>query len=278
MRKLCLFFLSIFLLYLFIFNEQITSFLSIVNNLFFKTYIVSLFPFIVFTNLVLKSKIIISIHKWLLNKNKLIIFDIFIIILTILIGVPGNINLINNLIKSNVISKAKGNQLIYCFGGISFSFIYLVILQNNNLKYLLIILLIFSEILCYYLSKKDNYSLINITYINYDFSLIKQTGYSLFSVLFSLLFFSLFNYPFSFISSPYSYLLNGLIEFSYNSILLSEINTNLSNLLLIFLLSFSSLSLITQIKANYQELDVFKYIKKRAFIALFALLFTFVLT
>ncbi len=270
MKKLMpLLFLIIFI-YLLLFNNQITSQLKIVNNLFFQTYIVSLFPFILFTNLVLKSNVIIDIHRFLTKKHCQFLFEILVIILTILIGIPGNISLLNYLNDSNIISSDEKQTYINYFGGISFPFIYLVILHECTKKIIIISLLIVVETTIYYLNRaKRNY--LNARYKPTNISLINKTSYSLLVVLFFLLTFSILTLPLNSISYPYNYFFKSLIEFSYNLIVLSKIDSFFSNILIAITISFTSLSLIGQIKAIDSSFNIFEYIKKRALIALYYL-------
>lgn len=270
MKKLIPLLFLILFIYLFSFNNQIIAQLRIVNNLYFQTYIVSLFPFILFTNLVLKSNIIIDIHRFLIKRNCRFLFDVFVIILTILIGIPGNIGLLNYLKDSNIISSEEKQTYINYFGGISFPFIYLVILSECTKKIIIISLLIIVETTIYYLNHpKRKY--LDINYKPTKRSLINKTSYSLLVVLFFLLTFSILTLPFNSISYPYNYFFKSLIEFSYNLIVLSKINSFLSNILVATTISFTSLSLIGQIKAMDSSFNIFEYIKKRALIALYYL-------
>lgn len=267
MKKIYPLFLLLFLFYIFIFNKEITSHLSNVLNIFFKKYIASLFPFILITNLFLKSNILINIHLFLNSKKLSLLFDIFIIILIILIGVPGNINLLNYLYKTNIIDKKKYNNLLSSFGGISFPFIYFVILNTNQMKNTFLLLLISTQVLIYFLFKeKGNNS--PIKYYKYQINIVKQTLFSLGIIFFYLLTLSSLYIFFINVPAPYNHFLNGLIEFSINAINLSNINNNISLILLCFLLSFTSLSLILQIKNLSTEINLINYIKKRALIAL----------
>ena len=270
MKKLMPLLFLILFIYLFLFNNQITSQLKIVNNLFLQTYIVSLFPFILFTNLVLKSNVIIDIHRFLTKKHCQFLFEILVIILTVLIGIPGNISLLNYLKDSNIISNDEKQTYINYFGGISFPFIYLVILNECTKKIIIITLLIIVETTIYYLNRtKRNY--LTPCYKPTNISLIKKTSYSLLVVLFFLLTFSMLAIPFSSISYPYNYFFKSLIEFSYNLIILSKINSFLSNILIAITISFTSLSLIGQIKTIDSSFNIFEYIKKRAVVALYYL-------
>ena len=276
MKKIIGCFLLLYLIYLFIFNKEVTFYLSNISNIFFIKYIASLFPFILITNLFLKSNILIDIHKLLISKKLNFIFDIFIIILTILIGVPGNINLLNYLNKTNIISKKKYDNLLSSFGGISFPFIYLVILIDHQIKYPFIILLIIIQSTLFLLSsKKEEHRSIN--YFPYKLDIIKQSLFSLGVILFYLLTLSSIYLIFNYLPIPYNYFFNGLIEFSINSINLSNINSLISTMLLCFLLSFTSLSLILQIKSLSLDFNIKNYIKKRAIIALLVTLIIFLL-
>ena len=274
MKRILVFLLFLYLIYLFIFNKQIVYSLSLVSDIYFKSYLVSLFPFILFTNLLLKANVIITIHKYLIRHNKLFLFDIFIIILMILIGIPGNINLMNYLHSSNLINKKEKDVYINCFGGISFPFVYLVLLNQSQNKYLIISILIIVELFMFFFSHCKKEEKTDYKYIPIEINVIKQTGWSLFVILFSLLAFSSLT---SLVNNRnlICIFFKGLIEFSYNCLQLSKYNTLLSTLLLTFIISFSSLSLIVQIKSIDASFKVLPYLKKRAIIALFVSLITY---
>lgn len=265
------------LFYLFYFNKEIFQTLYLVKDAYFNKYLISLFPFILFTNILLSTNCLIDIHQFLSRRKLNFLFEYITILLTILIGIPGNITFLNYLSDSKIISESEKRNLINCFGGISFPFIYLVILQENTQKLLLISLLITVEFIIYFLNKEKikketiEYKIIQISPIN-------KTGYSLFLILFSLLSFSLITIPFNYIESPFNYFLKSLIEFSYNMTFLSKINTPLSNFLLAITLSFSSLSLIFQVKLIDKNFKIINYLKKRVIITLFYISILFLLT
>lgn len=276
MKKIIGGFLLLYLIYLFIFNKEVTFYLSNISNIFFIKYIASLFPFILITNLFLNSNVLIDIHKFLISKRLHFIFDIFTIVLIILIGVPGNINLLNYLNKTNIINKKKYNNLLSSFGGISFPFIYLVILIDHQIKYLFIIILIIIQSTVYLLSQSEDKNQ-SINYYPYKIDIIKHSLFSLGVILFYLLTLSSLYLVFNYLPIPYNYFFNGLIEFSINSINLSNINSLTSTILLCFLLSFTSISLILQIKSLSIDFNITNYIKKRAVIALLVTFIIFLL-
>lgn len=264
------------LFYLFYFNKEIFQTLYLVKDSYFNKYLISLFPFILFTNILLSSNCLIDVHSFLSKRNLNFLFEYIIILLTILIGIPGNISFLNYLSDSKIISKSEKRNLINCFGGISFPFIYLVILQENTKKFLLISLLIVIELIIYFLNKEKSKKE-SIDYKIIQISPINKTGYSLFLILFSLLFFSLFTIPLNYVPSPFNFFFKSLIEFSYNMTFLSKINTHLSNFLLSITLSFSSLSLIFQVKLIDINFKIIDYLKKRAIITLFYISILFIL-
>ena len=274
MKKIFIFLLFAYLIYIFIFNKQIVYSLSLVSDIYFNRYLVSLFPFILFTNLLLKTNVIIDLHKFFYLHKKLYIFDVVIIFLVILIGIPGNINLLNYLFDSNIINKKEKENYINYFGGISFPFIYLVLLSQSHKKYLIILLLLLVELTMYLFSYQKQEREREYKYNIIKIDVIKQTGYSLLVILFSLLAFSSLTALIS-NQDPFFVFIKGLIEFSYNCLLLSKSNTIVSTLLLTFIISFSSLSLVVQIKSIDPSFKIFSYLKKRAFCALFVTLLTF---
>ena len=182
MKKIYSIIAILYIVYLFIFNKEIVNYLHEVNILFFSNYIISLFPFILAINLLLKSDVLISIYSFIKKKKIDFLFEIIIIILIILIGVPGNLNLLNYLEKTKMISSRRKSTLLNSFGGISFPFLYFVILNKQNYKLFLLILLVFIETMNYllYRNKEANEQ---INYLPYCVNVVKHTGFSLYVVL-----------------------------------------------------------------------------------------------
>lgn len=272
MKKIFALCLIVYLFYLFIFNNQLIEDLSQINQMFFQRYLISLLPFIFFTNLFLKTNILIDIHKFCTKNKLLFFFNFTIILLTILIGIPSNINLLAYLEKSGMITQKQKSNLINCLGGISFPFMFLVILKNNPIKYLIIFIILGVEIFLYFYSNNKS-ELKEVKYTPYRVNLIESIIKSLTTILTSLIIFSSFNFLFAKFDTPFSLFIRGLIEFSYNSILLANIEAKSANLFLLIILSFTSLSLIFQIKLLDSNFNISEYIKKRAIIALLSSLF-----
>lgn len=267
MKKKCILLVIVFyLFYIFIFNFEIKQVLEKMTDIYFSTYIASLFPFIFLTNLFLSTNYLVDIHKKL--RKAPLIFDTLIIIIIVLIGIPGNVSLIKYLENCNIISKQKKQNLINNFLGISFPFYYFVILQNHQLKEIIILILLGTNLILYLLSTNKE-SIDNYNYINTKINPIIQTGSSLYSIFFSLLFFSTLTIiPIFLFKDEGLYFINSLIEFSYNLISLSKIETTLGIILLVFSLSFTSCSLILQIKLTDPSVNIAQYIKRRLIIAL----------
>lgn len=271
MKRLYIVFLFLYLVFLFLFNERIVHSLSVVNTLYFNRYLISLFPFILFTNLLLKSGFIPDFHRWCRKRNADRLFEIFSIFLIVLIGVPGNVQFIDYLKSTGIVEEEEKENLLRSFGGISFPFIFLVILREHLLRKEILFLFLASEMLYYCFFRKKCSKEKEYRYEEYTMSVIRQTGYSLFVILFSLLSFTSLAFLFDWIDEPYRYLLNGLVEFSYNNIRLCQIGTETSYRMLMFLLSFTSLSLIVQIRSVDPSFRLFGYLKARFCIALFSL-------
>ena len=274
MKKCLYLFIFIYLIYLFRHNKEIIKYLTEVNTIFFTKYIVSLFPFILTTNLILSNGLLIDFHRFFTKQKLIFIYDLFIIIIIILIGIPGNINLLNYLEKTNIISNKRKNLLLNSFGGISFPFLYFVILNQSQNKVKILVVLLIIEFLFYLLNKeKEKYK--EVTYASYQINIVSKTGYSLYVVFFSLLTFSSLYLLFDFLPTPYSLFFNGLVEFSINLIYLSKETSLISSLLFTFLLSFTSISLISQIILIDPHINIMDYIKKRAIIALLVTILIF---
>lgn len=270
MKRLYIVLLFLYLVFLFLFNERIVQSLSVVNTLYFSRYLISLFPFILFTNLLLKSGFVSDFHRWCQKKNADLVFEIFSAFLIVLIGVPGNIQVIDSLKATGIIDEKGKENLLHSFGGISFPFIYLVILRDHPYRKEILFLFLAAEALYYCIFREKSPKKREFTYSEYPIPVIRRTGYSLFVILFSLLSFTSLGFLFDWVKEPFRYAINGLIEFSYNDIRLSQIRTGTSSLLLTFLLSFTSLSLIVQIKSVDPSFRIFKYVKARLCIALFS--------
>lgn len=271
MKHFICFILILLIIYLFIFYTKIIPNLSIVNQLFFQRYLISLFPFIFITNLFMKNNGFFYLYKKFENHRN--IFNLIIILFVILIGLPGSINLLNHLEKIKIYNNKQKNHLLSCFGGISFPFVFLVLLNENIFRYKIIAILFFIEFCFYFYNVNQDYegnTILENDKANID--VVFSTLKSLATVLFSLLFFSLFNFIFNYFKSPFNNFFGGLIEFSYNCIQLSKNSDWLSIIFLNFIISFTSLSLISQIILLDENFKIVNYLKKRALIALLSTL------
>lgn len=245
--------------FLVIFNETVQKDILYFDHLFINRYIPCILPFIIFNNLIYKfvdfKELYFSLHK----KTNLI-FDIIIIFLVIFNGVPSNLILLKQLENQGIYSKEKIKSIINNFSTISFPFIYSI--TNKNI--LFISLLIIIEIIFYLLTniKLNTYS------INKNINKEKLTNIIISSLstiyLFSILV-VLLSIPLHLvIDDPTIYLFLGLFELTFPTIILK--NNNLY-IYIYFLLSFTSFSLVYQLKKVDNDFQIKTHIKKRLLIA-----------
>lgn len=248
----------------------------------------SLFPFIFLLNFFISSDSLNYIFiKFNHKRGFRTIFKAIIIILGILLGMPAFALLIDDCIDKGYFEETEGQRIIKHFGFASFPFVYDVIIPFLEIdkKILLISVLLLSAIIFYLLSNtkedsakvftpKSNYSL---SFNDSFFFSIKKTTLSLVTIATTMLVFSL---PLAWlkplISEPYLYLFSGLGEFSYSSFLLAQNNDFYSLIFLVFILSFTSLSVLAQVKNLTHHIKISDFIKKRLFIAFFNVLITIV--
>lgn len=266
MKKLIAFLYTIFF-FLCLLNYSNITYISknIISN-FINVVIPSLLPLIILNNLFIRSGCFLSlIKRFPLLKEPLII------LISILLGAPSLINFLNDLEKQKIITNSGKEIFISSFGGISFAFIYLISVSITSLyKYAFLFFYYLGEIILYLIYKDKNmfYQTISFkTSLNKKIY-IDSIKTSILQVLIILVSSLLFNYLFMFNINVYHKLpiLCSFIEFSYSSLLAINI-TNYSNLMLMLILSFTSLSIYFQIYYLSSSYDLYTHIKKRWFIA-----------
>lgn len=247
----------------------------------------SLFPFIFLLNLFLTSNSLNVFYKNL-SKTRLgrLVFKIILIILGILLGMPAFAILIDESIEKKIINQQEGQQIINHFGFVSFPFLYGVILPFFDLtQRILIISIIFGSAILFYLLNyaKVEKQIVTLeitpsSFSNSFFTSITKTIKSLTIIASTMLVFSLpLAWSSNIIKEPFVYFIGGLSEFSYSSVALAKLQDNLSLMLLIFILSFSSLSVLTQVQHLTKNISIRSFLKKRAFLALFNTLIMFIM-
>ena len=254
-----LIFILTFLFYL-LFNDLSKANIIVFNDLFINKYLPCLLPFLILTNLLYKFINFEYLYILLKKKNLSLLFDIIIIFVCLINGVPGQYILLNHLQNKGIYSKEKVEDIINNYGIISLPFIYSI--TNKNILY--IFLLISINTISYLLtkSKLTNYQV-------KDESLNKNITNKIFHSLSTIYLFStsvvLLAIPLKLIfNCPLIFLLLGLIEQTF-----PIINLVICKYYYIsyFLLNFTSFSLIYQIKKLNPSFSSINYIKKRLILA-----------
>lgn len=244
---------------------KISKIILDLNFLFLNKYLISIIPFTFIINLLLSTNIINDFFMF--NKNQLF-RNILIIIIFILIGLPGNIIFVDYLNKSELISNDKKENIINCYGGISFPFIYVVLINSFSWKWLFLIIMYLIESIFFLYDYKIESKIQQISTIN-KVDPINNTIYGVSCAYFSFLIFSCISQFFNIIPNDISLIFKELIEFSYNLIQLTKIKSNAYILITVFLMSFCSLNILFQMKMLDKKINILKFIKKRAIIALY---------
>lgn len=237
------------------FSYSIKEELNLSTNIFLFSYLPNILPFILTINIFLKYVDLVQLSLYLKNKKLSVLFDILIIFLSLISGIPGCGLIINHLYENGIYSKEKSNKIIYHFSYISLPFIYSITSKN----YTIIFLLILTSSLFYLLDNNvPNTYLKNNKTLSFD--IISKTCYSLSSIYIFLSIAVILLIPFKNYKNPYIYLLLSFFETTFASIQL--INNNYL-LLSIFSMTFTSFSLLYQLKKVYIHFSISKYIKKR---------------
>ena len=202
--------------------------------------------------------------SYLINKFKKIKTPL-IIFLTIILGAPSSLILLNDIEQQNIINKNEKELLFTCFGGISFSFL-ISLYSNSSIKHLFIIIYYTGELLIYLFFKNRNNRKITIKPIAFKKSSIRESIIQTLLSICSILFFSLcFNYLFAYSNKAFTYysFLTMFLEFSYSSYICISSSFIYKDILIMLILSFTSLSLYFQIYYFDSSYDLINHIKKR---------------
>lgn len=239
-----------------IFNETL-SFLA-------KVILPSLFPFMIFVNFILISNCIDYLAILLKSIGKIFNisgYGVAVVIASILGGFPYSAILVENFVKSKKITIFEGERLSYFLFFPSFTFFYSSLYKYDQFTLLAIFSLYFTSFIFLYLSKffkrykncKPGNRIelkINNNYDDLFYNVLKNSFSAINNIALCIIFFniisSLFNSFFKccFINNLFS----GILEFSKTSIqIINKIDKSYYDyLLLTFILSFSSFSIILQ--------------------------------
>lgn len=264
-NKIINIFLSFILLFftvLLFYNSDII--VDYYNDIFLfaiKVIVPSIFPFMIFINLILTTNTIDYISFLLKPIGKLFNlsgYGITCLIASILGGFPYSAIIVSLFYKSNKITMIEAENLISCafFPSLSFLFSALYSLDKNTLPCILS-LYISSFLLLIYKSRKSNNLtnksidiIINNDYSDIYFNVMNESIKSIFSIIFSIIFFNIISAIISLYvnNDTFVYFISGILEFSNFSlnIVLLEDKQFIHYFMLNFILSFSSISIIFQ--------------------------------
>ena len=245
----------------FIFSNEVSTSLYETIIFLFKVILPSLFPFMIFVNFILLSNCIdylSIIFKPLGKIFNITGYGISVIIASILGGFPYSAILVENFVRNKKISFNEGKRLALYMFFPSFSFLYNNLYQKDIFIITSIISLYLTSFIFLYFSKfkyneqlKSNINIqINNKFDDMYFDVMNKTFQSIFSIAFSIIFFNILSSLLSsFITNKFILnLISGVFEFSKTSIvLINKIDKSfIDYILLNFILSFSSLSIIIQ--------------------------------
>jgi len=237
-------------------NNTVNEFKEITKNVI-TIILPSLFPFMIFINFILYSNCIdylSMIFSKIFKFLKVSGYGICCIISSIIGGYPFGAILLSTFVKENKININEANKLLYCTFFPSISFIIISLFNKDRIT----IFIMLSIYLASFLSllfvnnnqKNSNEIIINNDFTSTYFNVFNSSIKSIFSIYFSILFFTMISKILTNnINNIYlNYFISGIFEFSLPSInLVNEINiTFIHYILLTFILSFSSLSIIYQ--------------------------------
>lgn len=276
MKKIRIYAFILLFIYFVIIYPLVISLTGKITTNFIFVIISSLIPMLFLVNILIKS----GIFTYVISKN-VILKETLLILLSLLLGLPSNLIILDKLYKNNYISSYKKNLLSSCFGSFSLSYLCYFFLFNahSNCDYKLFITLLLSEFLVYFFflpfennSIKSTYMCLNKEAINVS---IKDTVKTLIFIYFSSLFMNLIFAPLSFLYSKNPYFMM-LIEFSYAGSFVKTFNFPYRNLMLLIISSLNSISSHFQARYLSSSFSFYFYIKKRTFVLLLNMILFFV--
>ena len=121
---------SFFLIY----NSIIKIEIKNITFTFLENYIPCLLPFSLLNVLIINKINFNNLYHFLANKNLKFLFDIFIIFICLISGIPANAIILKKLSSIKIYTKEKVQNILYNFGSISLPFIYSI--TNKNLLFI----------------------------------------------------------------------------------------------------------------------------------------------
>lgn len=252
-----------------IFSQIIKDNITYITSIFIKSYLPSILPFLLITNIYIKYCDFNKLYNWFNKKSISFIFDIFIIFLCLISGIPSCGYIINELIELNIYKKEKGINILFHYSLISLPFIYLI----TNKNYIFIFILLTTSTISYLLTTinlNNNY----IHHKNSPISLSTKIIGALTTIYCFITITILLSIPLLLIfESPLIFLILSLFETTFPSINLLSTSYQF---ITYFTLGFTSFSSIYQLKKTFPNLYIYKYIKKRLIIASLVLILMFI--
>lgn len=248
----------------FIFYFSINTKDSFLQTLMFLFQIIipSLFPFMIFINFILLSNCIDYLSLFLAPIGKLFKisgYGMTCVVASLLGGYPYSAIIVSSFLKDNKITKNEATRLLMSMFFPSISFLFVTLYNIDNFFIFQILSLYISSFLLLFITsfiykekiiKEKNTIKINNNFSLTYYNVMKSCMNSLFSISFSIIFFSLIAQLFNKVvdNNYLLYLIKGVLEFSSTSIelLLIKNKSFLDYLLIMNIISFSSFSIIFQ--------------------------------
>ena len=249
-RNILIFTLSFIIIILLFKNNYILG-NTIINTTYL--YLNNILPFLL--SFFIISKILINYNlpyyiAKLFNNN----IYIYILVFSILGGTPNNIILIKDLLNNNTITLKEANIYIKSSYYTNPLFLYNILIKTFNNKITLIILLshYLSNIIIYLINPIKNNNIKKIDSKSLNKILIKSIKDAKDIFLNIYLIIIIFNIIISILPSIFNNY-KGLIELTYGLNYINTINIKYKDILALIYISFSGLSIITQIKEILED-------------------------
>lgn len=256
------------------FSRYISKITTNVIINFYLNVLPLLAPTIIFNNIFIYSGGVPSLLEKsnLSNKAKHNINKFTLIFLGLVSGTPALASMINTEC-TNTLSKKEAQNILNCFTSPSLPFLFALLNSTAisfYLKILIIALPLIIEFIVFIINDKNNEILYNPIYNNKDNIISKSITSSAHTIVLmsgSIIIFAIISAPLKLLFyDNLLYLLQGLIEFSYPLHILLTNTHPIQVIFSIIIISFSSLSLITQVKLISPLISLKKLIKKRLII------------
>lgn len=254
-------------------SKVITLFSKDVFTTFYYSLLPSLTPSILLDYLFINSGGLETLYHLLAKKSKNAhaIYRHLIVLLGLISGTPTLANYVNDSINKKLLSTKEGEIILSSFTIPSFPFIFGIILPKlNKIQKMILLTLIYIPPLIYYniKLKNENVAINKITFNNNSNTIIQNsitdTARTLLLLIGTILLFSI-PLPFIklFLNDSWSYSLIGIFEFTTSSMyIINNLSSSLF-MILIMVLTFSSLSVYSQISILCPKISISKIIKKR---------------